>query len=476
MKNRIMRLFVISLVVSVVAACYLISADAASAKLYFSDPTVTVGNNVSIVVSIKGDDIAAYEMNISYDTSYLQFVSAKGNTGNFASSNSPGVVRVVDYLGSGSASSLSFTMTFKTLKTGTTKLTPSGYNFSSGSADNISPSAVGDSTVKIIPVPEASSDCTLKGLSIEGGSLSPAFNANTTEYTATVDFSVESLAVTALKNHSGASVYVSGNDALAVGENKITVTVTAENGDKKVYTITVTRGKNPLSTDIFVTVREGVTAEIAATISPDTVPKGFTLTKITVNEKEIDAILYDERALPAVLLLGNENVTQGFYYLNVGDMTVKTFDYLGNVESWLTIIDISLAEVPEGYEIGTYTFGETTRNVLVPSNVETPNHCLVYAIGASGEKSLYMYDPLENTYQRYSFAVLGEPETTVPEETEKAETEPKETQKENEKDNKKEDKSFFSNPIFKWSFIIIAALIVVLGVVGVVLAIKAKYQ
>ncbi len=471
MKNRFFKLVVISLVVVMFIACMFINVNAASARLSFSDPTVTVGNNVSVVVTINGSDISGYQMNVSYDTGFLKFVSAKGNSGNFTHTHNTGVVRVVDYLGSGSTSKMTFTLTFKTLKTGTTKLNPSGYNFSSGNGDDIAPSAIGNSTITIKPVPEASSDCNLKGLAIEGGALTPEFNANTTEYSANVDFAVNSLAVTALKNHNGASVYVAGNDALVVGENTITVTVTAENGAKKVYTIKVTKGKNPLSSDIFVNVSEGVSAEISNTIAEDIIPKGFELKKLTIGEKEVDALYYDERAIPVVYILGNENVAQNLYFINVGDMTIKAFDFVGNVQNTLTVLDVNLAEIPEGYEIGKFTFGEIEREVFVPSNVETPNHCLVYAIGASGEKTLYMYDPTENTYQRFMFAELGE----KVEETEKTEETEKEPQKnEEEKKDKNKDKSLFSDPIFKWSFIIIAVLIVVLSVVGIVLAIKSR--
>ncbi|MBQ7968717.1 MAG: cadherin-like beta sandwich domain-containing protein [Clostridia bacterium] len=476
MKKNIFRLFVVCIAMCLTSVCFLINANAASASLFFSDPTVTVGNNVSIVVTVKGDDIAAYQMNISYDTSYLQYVSAKGNTGNFSPTHTTGVVRVVDYLGSGSTSKMTFTLTFKALKTGTTKLTPSGYSFSSGSADAITPGAIGDSTVTIKPVPEASGDCTLKGLSVGGTSISPAFNAKTTQYTASVDFPVQSVAVTASKNHKGASVYVSGNDALVVGENTVTVTVTAENGAKKTYTIKITRAKNPLSTDIFASLGENVKGEIAAEISADIVPTGFTLTKLTIGEKQVDAVLYDERALPAVYILGNDTIEQNFYYLNMGDMTLSAFDYIGITENWLNVLDINMAEIPEGYEVGTFDFGGFERSVFIPSNAETPNHCLVYAIGRGGEKNLYMYDPVEKTYQRFSFAEMGKPEeTTAPiEDTDAPGTDAPDTQKDEQKNDKKYE-GLFDNPVFKWSFVIIAALIVILSVVGIVLVFRGRY-
>ena len=232
MKNRTGKIILLAIITCIMTVFFAVNADAASASIWFTDPTVTVGSNVSVVVDVKGDDISGYQVKISYDSTYLQFVSASGSSGNFYHQHSTGVITIVDNLGSGSTTKMSCTLTFKTKKTGTTKLTPMGFIPASGGGDDIVPYAVGDSTINIIPVPEASSDATLKGLNISNAAIVPQFSPNVTEYTATVDFSVTSLTVTALKNHNGASVYVSGTEALAVGENVVTVTVTAENGAK----------------------------------------------------------------------------------------------------------------------------------------------------------------------------------------------------------------------------------------------------
>ncbi len=451
---------------------FVINVDAASAEMRFTDPTVTVGSNVSIVVDVKGSDIGGYEAYVSYDTTYLQFVSARGSSGNFSHVDNTGSIRLVDYVSTGSASKLSCTLTFKTKKTGTTKLNPSGFVVTDGSGDAIAPSHVGNSTVNIIPVPEASSDATLKELAVSNCTLSPAFSANVKEYTANVDFGITAVTVSAIKNHKGASVYVTGADALNIGENVITITVTAENGAKNSYTVKVNRGKNPLSSDVFLTVSEGVSAEVANTVAEDKVPAGFTPTQITINNVTINAVIYDERAYPAIYLLGNENVTEGLYFIDVTNMTAKPFEYLGQPTSSILMLDINMAEAPEDYEIGKYTVNGTERDAFIPKRADAPNHCLVYAIGSSGQKQLYVYDPIESTFQRYNFAEMGEPETTVPEETEETtpETEPvEETKKEDE--NKKTD-GFFGNSPFKWVFIGLGGLIVILAVVAIIIKIK----
>lgn len=479
MKNRTGKIILLAVITCIMTALFAVNADAASASIWFTDPTVTVGSNVSIVVDVKGDDISGYQVKISYDSSYLQFVSASGNSGNFYHQHSTGVITIVDNLGSGSTSKMSCTLNFKTKKTGTTKLTPMGFIPASGGGDDIVPYAVGDSTVNIIPVPEASSDATLKGLNISNTAIAPQFSPSVTEYTASVDFSVTSLAVTALKNHNGASVYVSGTEALVVGENVVTVTVTAENGAKQNYIIRVTRGKNPLSSEVFLTVSEGVSAEVSNAIDVTVVPFGFEKTQITLGTATVDALIYDSRALPAVYLLGNENVQAGLYYVDTANMTAKPFEYLGAANNSLLILDVNMADIPENYEKGVFSVNGIDREVLVPSRTETPNHCLVYAVGSSGVKLLYMYDPAEKTFQRFGFAQLGEPETTAPEETEdegastQSTPEKQETLKPTDDKEDKKDTEFEMSG-FKLIIGGLVLIVIVLGVVAVILGRKYR--
>ena len=472
--KKILSVWLVAIVViCLFSVLMMLNVFAASASLWFTDPSVTVGNNVNVIVDVKGDNIGGYQMNISYNTAYLKFVSASGNTNYFSGIDNGGVIKVSDMADSGARSKMSFTLTFKALKTGTAKLTPSDYKFFDGGGDPINPGAIGNSTININAVPVASSDATLKSLAINAGTLVPAFSAATTEYTAAVDFGVTSMTVSAVKNHNGASVYVSGNDTLNVGENIITITVTAENGTKKTYTIKVTRGKNPLSSDIFANVAEGVVSEISLSISSEIVPAGFETKKITIADKEIDALYYDERALPAVYLLGNENVVPGLYFINIGDMTVTPFGYLSNTQRSLMMLDVNLAQIPDGYEVGKFKIGEVEVDALVPTGVETPNHCLVYSFGVSGEKTLYVYDPVENTYQRYLFAELGKTEDDNQEEGKEVQNNI-DDQKIDESEQNNSKKSVFSGSVFKWTIIVIAVLVVILGAVGIVLAIRSR--
>ena len=93
--------------------------------------------------------------------------------------------------------------------------------------------------------PPLSSDASLSSLSLTGGPLNPAFSPAVTEYTATVPQSSSSVDVSATANDGNASFMINGSNnttvALAVGDNTISIVVTAENGTTtRTYTIVVT--------------------------------------------------------------------------------------------------------------------------------------------------------------------------------------------------------------------------------------------
>ena len=92
---------------------------------------------------------------------------------------------------------------------------------------------------------------TLSALSLSGVTLNEAFAADTTEYTASVLFNVETTTVTATASDDDAEVAIAPGDAATtdghqvtlgtVGANTITVTVTS-GVEEQEYTIVVTRG------------------------------------------------------------------------------------------------------------------------------------------------------------------------------------------------------------------------------------------
>jgi hypothetical protein len=96
-----------------------------------------------------------------------------------------------------------------------------------------------------------SSNADLSGLALSNGSLNPAFDAGTTSYSASVDFSVSIITVTPTVSDSNTAVTVNGaavgsgsaSEALELneGSNTIYVDVQAQDGSTKTYTLTVRR-------------------------------------------------------------------------------------------------------------------------------------------------------------------------------------------------------------------------------------------
>ncbi len=86
-----------------------------------------------------------------------------------------------------------------------------------------------------------SNDATLKTLTVTGGTLNPTFSSDTTEYEVTVPYEIDKLTSTAESTSSAATVSYDEDLNLTVGTNTKTITVTAEDGTIKVYTLTITR-------------------------------------------------------------------------------------------------------------------------------------------------------------------------------------------------------------------------------------------
>lgn len=142
-----------------------------------------------------------------------------------------------------------------------------------------------------------SSNASLGSLVISAGTLSPEFSAATKDYTATVDYSCSSLAVTANPADSKASVTsVTGNDSLEVGENTVSVVVTAEDGSTSTYNIVVTRRAedDPENADKQDNWKKfdinGTEWTMVNDIPEDVVPEGFEHSKTVIEGLEYNTL------------------------------------------------------------------------------------------------------------------------------------------------------------------------------------------
>lgn len=245
-----------------------ITADAADfstglsgGKSIDAGATFTVEFNVS-----SSKELYGVTGGLSYDSSKLELVSWEGRNG-FALTVGTNVVAdtASPKKGSFTAGILRFKAKSGLSQGDSTKISLSGVEGSdglstlsgSGSSQTISvkvpakssaPSAPSTPSTPSTPsAPSApaetstpkSSNSNLASLRVEPGSIS--FNKNTTSYSITVENNVESLNISAAAEDAKAKVSGTGNVVLNVYENRANITVTAENGSQKTYTINITR-------------------------------------------------------------------------------------------------------------------------------------------------------------------------------------------------------------------------------------------
>ena len=91
------------------------------------------------------------------------------------------------------------------------------------------------------PTGDGSPNTKLSSLTVNAGALSPEFRRDIREYTVIVPNETERITVTASPLNAAASVAGTGEYALNVGVNTVTLTVTAESGASETYTLSVHR-------------------------------------------------------------------------------------------------------------------------------------------------------------------------------------------------------------------------------------------
>lgn len=131
--------------------------------------------------------------------------------------------------------------------------------------------------------PEKSSNNLLKSLLVGDGALKPDFDPNTADYSLTVGNDINALDLQAIAQDNKAKVEISNNENLIVGKNVITITVTAENGAQRIYTVNVIKvDKEPNNKLDDITVSEG---ELTPKFDPN---HTFYDIEVPSNTKEID--------------------------------------------------------------------------------------------------------------------------------------------------------------------------------------------
>lgn len=255
-----------------------------------------------------------------------------------------------------------------------------------------------------------SSNASLGSLVISAGTLSPEFSAATKDYTATVDYSCSSLAVTANPADSKASVTsVTGNDSLEVGENTVSVVVTAEDGSTSTYNIVVTRRAedDPENADKQDNWKKfdinGTEWTMVNDIPEDVVPEGFEYSKTVIDGLEYNTLHGTFGDITLVYLQSESG--NGLFVYDAAQNTAYEFVRINSESHFIVVLLPKVDDVPEGYnEISLSIEGKGVATAYQTKGEKTDDQTkdfyLVYAMNDNGESGWYTYDSVDGTYMR----------------------------------------------------------------------------
>lgn len=222
-----------------------VSATGASATLT-GPTTVRAGDTITLSFKLNGSGLYGTSGTLSYDDNQLTLTSTKQTVASpwMVEFNGNNFVAYDNNLTNPiNKNTELFTVTFKVknVAVGTNiKVSVTGVTASDGSADSI----VGTVSYSVTTAAPLSTENNLKSLTVSNVTISPAFSPDVTNYTASVPFEVSKLDVKA-EGADKTTVTVNSPNLIPNVTTNVTITVKAENGATKTYTIAVTRAQDP---------------------------------------------------------------------------------------------------------------------------------------------------------------------------------------------------------------------------------------
>lgn len=400
--------------ITLIVSATVFPASAENATISFSPQKPTVGQNVTVTVTVNaGFKMYGADFSVSYNQGVLEYKSA-----DCAANGGGGVVKAAPTHSGETKGTYKFTFTAKTA--GSSTLSVSGGAYGDGECN------VGASATLTVSDAAKPGVATLKSLSISNGTLTPGFSTGRTSYTAKVKYEVTTCKVYATATDAKATVAVGGKEALEVGKNTRTVTVTAQNGTQKTYTIVITRLKEGEELDGETkpedntdeseksTVIDGVKYLLATDLSGFTLPNGFKANTVTYGETEVAAAQDTDANYTIYYLKGANSESYLPYTLESDGKTFKKLKYATFGNNTYIFADIPEGKtVPEGFYQSSVKIGD-----FDISAYKSPDEGLTdfYYTYCFFEKNFatYRYDSRENVLQRCPEFTLGDISAAAP--------------------------------------------------------------
>ena len=295
------------------------------------------------------------------------------------------------------------TLYFTASNVGTATITVTAYDVSDLSGNeysgsrSTSVSVIKKNTSTPIDINKTYSDNNyLSELGIEGYELDKAFDKETLEYNVTLEPGTSTINVIATKEDDKSNVRGNGEVSVTEGINTIEIVVTAENGNERVYKISVrVDEKDPIEVDVnkskyTVIKRREVLNK----------PEGYEETTVKINGFEIPAY-YNE--ITKVTLVGLKDAVGNIKLYSYNPSNGK---YLKYNEYAFNKMNLYIHEdLKSKYDSTQIKINDEEVTAYKLKGVK--GYYLVYATNTlTGYEGYYLYDTEENSVQRYNTALL----------------------------------------------------------------------
>lgn len=249
-----------------------------------------------------------------------------------------------------------------------------------------------EADLSIVVALGVSTDATLSALSIEGVTLTPPFDPQVFEYSATVSRDVESVNVNATASNLQAIISVDGNDSLDTGENVVSVHVLAQDGIRwHEYRIYVNRQESYIPEGSGFVDSSGVTYTFLTFPANYDLPDGFMQTTRSINGYTVP--VFAKEGIQSVLVyIYNGQDDPAFYFYNPITGATSVYDPDATVISVGQVLTTN--EVPEGVDIPSgFTAGTKEINGSEMAGFINADDVFInYFTDDAGNSGFYMYD------------------------------------------------------------------------------------
>ena len=238
---------------------------------------------------------------------------------------------------------------------------------------------------------ENSSDNYLSSLSVEGYNIE--FDKEKLEYSLDVDEDTTSVNINATASSDKANVIGAGNIKLTDGINNIKITVIAENGNERVYTLLINvKDIDPIKVKIgkkeYTVVKK--VEQLAA-------PDNFTPIEADIDSKKVPALYND---ITGYILVGlkdsNGNIKLYVYNPNTKSYSIYNEITFNSIKLYYT----TPKNVPNGFKKVKIDINGTKVNAY--KTKKKSDFYLVYGMNVNnGDIGFYRYDFKDKTLQRY---------------------------------------------------------------------------